>query len=82
MPLCEGRAIRSGHVEPCPDNRRDESVRNHQLLGNTHCDADGSTLPTTNSLSTSYKDITGVINDEPIGVTVVSHNVDGSTVST
>ena len=56
----------------------DLSASQHQLLGNTHCDADGSTLPTTNSLSTSYKDITGVINDEPIGVTVVSHNVDGS----
>ena len=30
MLLCQGRAIRPGHVEPCPDNRRDESVRNRQ----------------------------------------------------
>jgi len=30
MPLCQGRAIGPGHVEPCPDNRRGESVRNRQ----------------------------------------------------
>jgi len=30
MPLCVGRATGPCHVEPCPDNRRDESVRNRQ----------------------------------------------------
>ena len=40
MPLCEGRAIRPGHDEPCPDNRRDEPVRRPNRQGDLFlCDA-------------------------------------------
>lgn len=30
MPLCQGRALGPGHVQPCPEYRCDDSVRNRQ----------------------------------------------------
>jgi len=45
----------------------------HQHLGSTHCDAEGSAESTVNRSSTSCKDITGLTNDDVAGVTMDSH---------
>ena len=56
----------------------DCSGSQHQHLGSTHCDAEGSTESTVNRSSTPCKDITGLTNDDVVGVTMDSHNVEAS----